>query len=342
MPQPGFFDLDERYQKLSECGDPLEVLTTKIPWESFRPALDRAFRKERKSPAGRKNFDRLLIFKVLVLQSLYNLADAQTEFQIRDRLSFLRFLNLSFEDTVPDEKTIWMYRNHLAERGLITKLFNRFDRFLTEQGYTAKKGMLVDASIVEVPRTRNSREDNETLAAGKLPESWTANPHILRQKDRDARWTKKHGERYYGYKNHINADVKHKLVRRWAVSAASVHDSRAFGTLFDKKNSRKAVWADSAYRSAARDRWLKRVGCENHIHYRAAREHPLSEAKQLANRRRSRIRARVEHVFGFQANSLRAGVIRSIGIVRAQFQIGMLNLTYNLCRYSQLERLRAT
>ena len=143
MPQPGFFDLDERYQKLSECGDPLEVLATKIPWESFRPALDRAFRKERKSPAGRKNFDRLLMFKVLVLQSLYNLADAQTEFQIRDRLSFLRFLNLSFEDTVPDEKTIWTYRNHLAERGLITKLFNRFDRFLTEQGYTANMPLSV-------------------------------------------------------------------------------------------------------------------------------------------------------------------------------------------------------
>ena len=116
MRQPGFFDLDERYSALSKQGDPLEVLNESIPWSTFRPVLKKIEKTERKSNAGRKRYDPVLMFKVLVLQSLYNLSDEQAEYQIRDRLSFMRFLGLKFEDTIPDATTIWLFREALARR----------------------------------------------------------------------------------------------------------------------------------------------------------------------------------------------------------------------------------
>ena len=149
MPQPGFFDLDDRFRKLNER-DSLVHLKTLIDWESFRPSLKKVREKSRKSPAGRKPFDDVLMFKVLVLQHLYNLSDEQVEFQIRDRYSFCRFLDLTPSDNVPDAKTIWLFREHLVDKGIMRELFYGFDLTLQEQGYSAKKGQIVDASFVEV------------------------------------------------------------------------------------------------------------------------------------------------------------------------------------------------
>ena len=153
------------------------------------------------------------MFKVLVLQSLYNLSDDQTEYQIRDRISFMRFLGLGLGDRVPDAKTIWLFRNQLAERELMKKLFERFDRFLSGQGFQAKGGTRVDASWVEVPRQHNKRQENEEIKASQLPKSFQENPYKARQKDTDARWVKKNGTNYYGYKNHAQVDVKSKFIR---------------------------------------------------------------------------------------------------------------------------------
>ncbi|MHB8169735.1 MAG: IS5 family transposase [Thermoleophilia bacterium] len=336
MSQPGFFDLDERYVSLSKCGDPLEVLGREIPWESFRYPIRKALRKPRKSNAGRKAFDVVLMFKVLVLQSLYNLSDAQTEFQVRDRLSFMRFLGLSLGDRVPDEKTIWLFKDQLAKGKLTEKLFARFDEYLIQKGFAAKKGQIMDAAIVEVPRQRNTRQENQKIKSGEVP-AWEENKQ--RQKDTDARWTKKNGVSYFGYKNHISADVKHKLVRGWTVTPASVHDSQVFGQLLDKNNSGKGVWADSAYRSDEIQRSLKQK-YRSQIHHKGYRDHPLSEAKQRVNHKRSRTRARVEHIFGFQATSMGGKLIRCVGLARASHKIGMRNLVYNMCRYTQLLRLK--
>lgn len=339
MGQPGFFDLDERYESLSKCGDPLEVLAKEIPWESFRYPIKKALKKPRKSGAGRKAFDPVMMFKIVVLQSLYNLSDQQMEFQIRDRLSFMRFLGLSLDGRVPDEKTIWLFKDTLAQRKAAEKLFARFDKFLAEKGYSAKKGQIVDASFAQVPRQRNTREENRQIKDGEAPEDWQERPHKLSQKDTDARWTRKGGISYFGYKNHINADVKHKLIRKWQVTPASVHDSQVFEELLDKKNSRQAIWADSAYRSQEIEIALK-GNCQSQIHHKGYRGHPLSEAKQRVNQKRSRTRARVEHIFGFQATSMGGKLIRGVGLTRASYKIGMRNLVYNMCRYTQLLRLK--
>ena len=348
MGQLGFFDLNRRYEGLDAKGDPLVAIAAIVPFESFRLKLRAALiegelRKsgsERKSLAGRKPWDEVVIFKALVLQALYNLSDDEAEYQIRDRFSFVRFLGLGIEDTVPDAKTMWLYREALAKAGAVEELFDLFDDFLKDKGYLAMGGQIIDATIVSAPRQHNSREENETVKDGKTPEDWKSKPAKNRQKDKDARWTKKNERSYFGYKNHIGIDRRHKFVRRYVVSDASVHDSQKLEDVLDMSNTASDVWADSAYRSKEVEAKLAECGLKSRIHRRAYRNRELSEAQKAANKPRSKVRARVEHVFGDQKNGMGAEIVRTIGIVRARCKIGMTNLAYNIRRFVCLERMK--
>jgi IS5 family transposase len=137
------------------------------------------------------------MFKILILQSLYNLADDQTEYQIRDRLSFMRFLGLDLDQRIPDAKTIWLFRETLTQAEVVKALFDQFEAYLAKQGLQPRRGQLIDASLVPVPKQRNSREENATIKAGDCPTEWEEQPNKRRQKDTEARWTKKHGTSHY-------------------------------------------------------------------------------------------------------------------------------------------------
>lgn len=344
MAQLGFFDVQRRYEGLDRKQDPLVLLAALIPWESFRADLHAALVSfgprtgARKSAAGRKPWDEVLIFKALVLQTLYNLSDEQTEYQIRDRLSFVRFLGLGLEGGVPDATTLWLYREAWTKAGLMEKLFASFDRYLREQGYRAQGGQIVDASIVAAPRQRITAEEKAAVIAGETPSGWAAKPAKLRQKDRDARWTKKNGSSQFGYKNHISIDRKYKLIRLFTVSNAGLHDSQVFADLLDWNNSARDVWADAAYRSATSRAMLDEFELRSHIHRRNERGHPLTERQQAANTVRSRVRARVEHVFGHMTTSMGGKFLRTIGLARARTKIGAMNLVYNMSRFISLHR----
>jgi transposase, IS5 family len=342
MPQMGFFDLSDRYASLDAKKDPLVEINGVVPWEEFRAGLERVWRKPdegRKSRAGRKPMDAVLMFKTLVLSALYNLSDDQIEYQVRDRLSFMRFLGLGLQDRVPDAKTVWLYREALAQAGLVEALFKQFDGHLARQGYIARGGQILDASIVPVPRNHNKREENAAIKAGETPEGWADEPAKRSQKDVDARWTKKHGKSHYGYKNHINVDRTHKLIRRYHVTDAAVHDSQAVDQLLTRGNTGSGVWADAAYRSAEIETALKARGLTSHIHRKGKRGKPLTEKAQKSNRTKSSVRVRVEHIFGAQANDMGGTLVRTIGMVRAKAKIGMKNLAYNMRRLGQLGRL---
>jgi IS5 family transposase len=344
MGQLGFFDADSRLAVISAKGDPLEMIARVVPFESFRAEIEAAVltpANEKKSNAGRKPIDVIVMFRMLVLQSLYNLSDEQVEYQVRDRLSFTRFLRLGIEDRIPDGTTLWLFREALGKAGLIEKLFERFGQHLETKGYIARGGQMIDATIVPVPKQRNTREENEEVKAGKTPKAWKQNPAKNRQKDKDARWTKKHGKSFYGYKNHVNADAKRKLIRQYEVTDASVHDSQQFDGLLNQANTSADVYADSAYRSAETEAKLNLRGLRSRIHRRANRNHPLSKVQEDANRRKSRVRARIEHVFGAQQTAPGGRIVRTIGIARAKVKIGLQNLVYNIRRLVTLERMVA-
>lgn len=334
MMQTGLFDWQTRFEQLDNGGDPLTKLNDMINWELFRRNLEKVRDKERKSNAGRKPFDAVLMFKILILQSLYNLSDDQLEFQIRDRLSFMRFLGLSLGDTVPDAKTVWLFREQLTEANLVKKLFERFDKFLRQSGFTARKGQIVDASIVPAPRQRNNRDENKQIKDGQVPEGWSENKK--RQKDTDARWTKKNGKNYYGYKNHVEVDVAHKLIRDYEVTPASTHDSQVFEELLDDDNTSCDVWADSAYRSQDTLDKLEQSGFREHLQRKGSRHKKLTEREKRGNYTRSKIRSRVEHIFGVQSQRAGCLLMRAIGITRAAAKIGLRNLAYNIDRFCLL------
>jgi transposase, IS5 family len=150
-----------------------------VPWECFRADIAAAVltpAAPKKSSAGRKPIDVLVLFRMLILQALHNLSDEQTEFQVRDRLSFTRFLQLGFEDSIPDATTLWLFREKLAQAGLIESLFDRFEGHLAAKGYTARSGQMIDATIVPVPKQHNRRDENEMVKAGETPPEWTQQP----------------------------------------------------------------------------------------------------------------------------------------------------------------------
>ena len=339
--QNSLFDLANRYASLSEAGDPLERLNAAIDWEIFRPILERIDIKERKSSAGRRPTCRTLMFKLLILQRLHNLSDERLQYQVSDRLSFMRFLGLELSGDVPDARTVWAFREALKEHQLVDALFERLNQALAAMGVELKSGQIIDATFVPVPIQRNGHENNAIIKADAVPIDWGKTPAKLAQKDIDARWTKKGGQSHYGYKNHINIDKDTKLITAAACTAASVHDSQVLDTVLrDADVGGKTVWADSAYRSDEQEQSLAARQHESLIHERAYRNKPLTKEQELSNTEKSRVRARVEHVFGYQTNSMGGIFVRSIGAARAQVGVGLMNLTYNLKRIETLIRLK--
>ena len=334
MIQPGFFDFELRMCKIDKNGDPLVKIAAVVDWEIFRPDLEKARAKERKSKAGAKGYDIIRMFKILILQSLYNLSDDALEFQILDRHSFCRFLGLHLGSKVPDATTVWRFREDLVQAGITEELFEKFDAHLRANGFEARKGQIIDASIVNVPKQRNSRDENRQIKDGIIPEEWPENKK--RQKDVTARWTKKNGKTFFGYKNHVAVDVKHKLIRGYTVTDAATHDSNIFEELLDDKNTSRDVWADSAYRSNEKLKHLQEEGYREHIQRKGGRHRKLTDWEQRGNRTRARIRSRVEHVFGVQAQKAGDLILRTIGIARARAKIGLRNLAYNIDRFGTL------
>jgi transposase, IS5 family len=337
--QPSFFDESERLTALSQLRDPLVELSRYIDFELFRPELAAVFARGDEPATGRKPYDVVLMFKILILQRLFNLSDEQTEYQITDRLSFTRFLGLRLGSKIPDFTTVWRFREALTTAGVVKRLFDRFTAQLAAQGVLTKAGVIVDASIVEVPRQRNTREENAQIKNNRTPEAWKNQPRKLAQKDLNARWTKKSGETFYGYKDHVRTDVGTVLITDYVVTSASTHDSKALGELIGPADRGQSLWADSAYKSDATDAQLKRWGVANQIHEKGTRGTELTDAQKVHNRQKSKIRCLVEHIFGYIQNSMHGPELEYIGLARIKTGIGLANLSYNLCRYVQLIRL---
>jgi IS5 family transposase len=335
---PGFFDVELRVQWLLTKGNSLSRLDAVMDWESFRPLLEAALDKPAKGPGGPRPNDPLKMFKALLVQRFFNLSDEQAEYQINDRLSFQQFIGWTLADKIPDANTLWDFREALIAAGAFEKLFALFDQQLRERGLLAQPGKLVDASFVDVPRQRNTRDENATIKGGGTPAPWSEQPAKQRQKDVDARWTQKNDERHYGYKNHVKADAKSKLIEAYAVTDASVHDSQMLEPLLD--GTEGEVYADSAYRSAEAETMLAKKEVNSQIHERAYRNRPLSDEQKERNRQKSKVRARIEHVFGYMSQTMKGFYLRYIGRRRNTAAIGFINLIYNMARYEQIVRLK--
>jgi transposase, IS5 family len=353
--QLGFFDVDDRLKRLSDLGDQLEAFASAVDFEAFRADLVAALAYSDGAQGGRPPFDPVLMFKILVIQAANNLSDERTEFLINDRLSFMRFLGLSLSNRVPDARTIWLFREKLTKAGAIKTLFDRFDAVLRAKGYIAMSGQIIDASLIAAPKQRDTNEEKTAIRQGRIPDDWKNKPAKLRQKDRDARWTVKFSKAKerpdgtkplvdiaiptFGYQNHVSIDRGFGFIRKWAATDAAAYEgARLREGLLDKSNTASAVWADTAYRSAANEAFLAKNGFVSRIHHKKPKRRPMSAATRQANALKSKVRSRVEHVFATQKDRMDL-FIRTVGIARATTKIGMANLIYNVKRLLFLRRL---
>ena len=275
----------------------------------------------------------------MILQRYYGLGDTQIEYQILDRLSFKKFLGLESGDKVPDEKTVWLFRENLTKSGLVKEIFEQFRQYLETEGLIMNEGKMIDASFTIAPRQRNTREENKMIKEGRGDELWNDKPNKKRHKDIDARWTKKNDETFYGYKNHAKVDTKSKFIDNYEVTDASVHDSQPLDDLLSEEDEGQDFYADSAYTGEEQEKVIDKYKMKNKVNEKGYRNKPLTDEQKTSNREKSKTRARVEHVFGFMEQSMNGLIVRSVGIVRATGIIGLINLKYNLFRYEQVVRL---
>jgi transposase, IS5 family len=158
-----FFGFEFKMDDIKKHQPPLQKLNKVIDWEIFRPMLESALLNKSKTKGARSPFDKLLMFRIIILQRYFNISDDQTEFQIKDRLSFMDFLNLDLSAKIPDAKTIWFFKDLLCKKGLTEKLFDLLIETLNSKGIIATEGSMVDGSFVGVPKQRNNREDNTII-----------------------------------------------------------------------------------------------------------------------------------------------------------------------------------
>jgi len=336
----GLFDKQFTKDKLSEIGNPLESISQVIDFELFRSTLEsKLLNTDKKSNAGAKPFDVVLMFKILILQRYYGLGDKQVEYQILDRTSFKDFLGLETGDKVPDEKTVWAFRENVTKLKLVEDLFVLFNNQLESKGLIFNEGQLIDASFTVAPRQRNTREENEKIKNGEGDDLWNDQPHKKCHKDTDTRWTKKNNETFYGYKDHVKVDNKSKLINTYDVTDASVHDSQPIENLLTEKDRGQNLHADSAYTGEKQEEIIEKYGMTNQVNEKGYKNKPLTEEQTAKNKTKSKTRSRVEHVFGFMEQSMNGLCLKSVGIERATAIIGLINLTYNIFRYEQIIRL---
>ena len=336
----GLFDEQETYQKLSAIGNPLEMISKVIGFEMFRDMLEaKLLNTKKKNNAGAKPFDVVMMFKIMILQRYYGLGDTQIEYQILDRLSFKKFLSLESGDKVPDEKTVWAFREKLTNEGLVEDIFLQFTKHLESKGFIMNEGKMVDASFTLAPRQHNTRDENKKIKEGNGDELWNDRPNKKKHKDIDARWTKKNGETFFGYKNHAKVDEKSKFIDNYKVTDASVHDSQPLDDLLTEDDSGQDFFADSAYTGEEQEKVIDKYEMNNKVHEKGYRNKPLTDEQKANNKEKSKTRVRVEHVFGFMEQSMKGLIVKSVGIKRATGVIGLINLTYNLFRYEQIIRL---
>lgn len=312
------FAHEAHHQKLDELGDPLQEIERHVDFATLAARVDESVPRPDRTKGGRPPYPTETMVRILVLKRLYNLSDEQMEYQLLDRMSYKRFCGLDDALRVPDRTTIWHFENRVGQAGA-QALFGEMAEQLARKGFIARGGQIIDATLVKAPVQRNSRQENEQVRQGNVPEDW--NDAKRRQKDVDASWTKKNGKTHFGYKLSVNVDGRYKHAKG----------------LLDERNTARVVYADKAYSSQALRAELKDRGLRDGILKRAGKSKALTQRDEQRNRRLSRMRCRVEHVFA-GIEQMGGKIVRTIGRTRAGFAMTMMALCYNIKRLVCLQR----
>ena len=309
-----FSFVDALAPRLSSVGGRLNRLDGLVKWYRFEKLLSGL----RDGGTGRPAYPALLMFKAVLLQSLYGLSDAETEEALADRLSFRRFVGLALADAVPDHSTICRFRNLLVEHGVLEKLFAELDRQLDKAGLILRRGTMLDATVIETTAARPPMGERSAI-------------------DPDARFTRHQGRpgSRFGYKAHVGVDEGSGLIRTVVTTPANVNDTVPADALIC--GDERAVMADSAYHTHARQAALAARGIRPRLMRRPNKHHPeLPPRLQRYNRLISRRRAAVETTFATLKRRMGLSVIRYRGLAKATGQVLLAAIAFNMRRWVTL------
>lgn len=325
--QISIFDESNRIKKLENMNNVLDKLDKIVDWKAFKQILNHAILREKNPQGGRPPYDNLMMFKVLVLKRLFNLSAEETEYQINDRLSFMKFLHLGLSDTVPDAKTIWLYEDKLSKSGAGKELFNALNKQIEAKGYITRTGSIVDATFIEAPKRKNTKKQREQLKNGEIPEEWDdkEHPQKLMQRDTDATWTVKNREAHFGYKDTIKADLESKIITDYRTTTASTNDKLAATGIFDEKD--RIAYGDCAYPTLTIPENVDNQICES-----PKKNRPLTAEQKERNHKKAKLRCRVEHIFAGMVQMVGGTTLRCKNLLRAELNISLLNMIYNMRR----------
>ena len=283
-------------------------LDAATPWETLAEPIAALSEYTNTGPC-RPTWCPVVMLKCMMLAKWFNLSDPGLEEALMDRISFRRFVGLSFTDITPDETTFVNFRKRLREAQIHEDIFDAVVKHLDSQGFLVREGTMVDATIIE-QSTGRSRGDGTST------------------RDQDASFTKKHGRTYHGYKGHIACDLS-GIITDYRFGTAREHDSRHIDDL--TIDERKAVIADSAYSDRSRRAELRARGVADGICYKRNRNQAaLCDWQKRFNSVVAHLRARVEHPFAMLKHQLGLRRVRYRGRQRNAFDFAITLAACNL------------
>lgn len=305
--QPTFFDL--AVQQRGSVNRVLETIAREVDFTAAEQRVAATY-----SHGGRPACRVGVLLRVMILQHLYGLSDPQAEEQLKDRLSFQKFVQLDAHETVPDETTICRFRQRLIECGLHEELLDLLNIQLEARGYIVKRTTLVDATLIDSSR---KRPDAQAAREGRAP-------------DADASYTYKHSRSYYGYKAHVSSDGTHQLIRAAVISTAKIQEAHVFARI--APTDTRAIYADKAYDTKANAAWLLAHGIKSQISKKGAHHIKLTERDRAQNRRKSRVRGGIERIFAHWKQWQCYRRVRYLGLASNQLELTLKAVAYNLKR----------
>ena len=314
--QPTFFDL--AVQQRGSANRVLETITREVDFTAAEERVAATYRH-----GGRPACRVAVLLRVMILQHLYGLSDPQAEEQLKDRLSFQKFVQLDAHERVPDETTICRFRQRLIECGLHEELLGRLNAQLEARGYLVKRVTLVDATLVESSR---KRPDAQAAREGRAP-------------DADASYTRKYHQSFYGYKAHISSDGEHQLIRAAVISTASQYDGEVFTRIAPADTG--IIYADKAYDTKINQAWLRAHGIRNGILKKEAHHIQLTAKDRENNQRKGLVRRQIERIFAHLKKWQHHRRVRYLGLARNQLELTLKAVAYNLKRLVNLQASRA-
>src|SRR3990167_2455762 len=300
------FGIKLAYEQLEKRGDKLQIFDGLIDWSRFQTLF---FRRGGK---GRPSYNPIMMFKVLILQHLYGIADEEVEYQIVDRISFQRFLG--FPENIPDHTTIWRFREYLSENNLHDVLWNELNRQIQDKGIQYSKGVIQDASFITANPGKTNTSDKIDRGRGQPT-----------TRNEDGTWTQKNGKNYFGYKLHNKVELGNGFIPDFAVTTAKVHDNQ-----IDLAKEDEIVYRDKGYFGA------KTQAKGDATMDKGMRGRKLNIRESLRNKRIARIRCVGERPFAVIKNVLNGGHTHYTELHRVFTQQFMNCFMYNLI---QLKRI---